>query len=64
MPVITVQMHQATPTQKAELIRDLTASAAAATQLPPAAFIVFIQEMGDENIGIGGRNRAEVMAAR
>jgi len=32
--------------------------------MPPASFIVLIQELADENIGIGGRNRAEVMAAR
>ena len=64
MPVITIQMHQPTPSQKADLIRDLTSAAAAATQMPPASFIVLIQELADENIGIGGRTRAEVMAAR
>lgn len=64
MPVITVQMHQTTPTQKAELIRGLTASAMAATGIPAPSFIVLIQELDETNIGIGGRNLAEVRAAR
>lgn len=64
MPVITVQMHATTPEQKASLIRELTATAGSITQMPPAAFIVLIQELEDGNIGIGGRTRAEVMATR
>lgn len=64
MPVITVQMHTTSPEQKADLIRELTATAGAVTQLPPAAFIVLIQELQDGNIGIGGRTRAEVIATR
>lgn len=64
MPVITVQMHKITPTQKADLIRDLTASAVAATGIPAPSFIVLLQELEDANIGIGGRNLAEVRASR
>jgi 4-oxalocrotonate tautomerase family enzyme len=64
MPVITVQMHQTSPDQKVELIRGLTAAAAAVTQLPAASFIVLLQELEDGSIGIGGRTRTEVMAAR
>ena len=64
MPVITVQMHKTSPEVKATLIRDLTAKAMQATQLPASAFIVLIDEMADENIGIGGKTRTEAMAAR
>ena len=64
MPVITVQMHQASPEQKGDLIRGLTAAAAEATRIPAQAFIVLIQELEDGNIGIGGKTRAEVVPGR
>jgi 4-oxalocrotonate tautomerase len=64
MPVITVQMHKTSPEVKATLIQGLTAMAMQATQLPASAFIVLIQELADENIGIGGKPRTEALAAR
>ena len=64
MPVITVQMHQATQEQKLELIRTLTAAAVAATQIPAQKFTVLIHELAADNIGVGGKSLTEVKAAR
>ncbi len=64
MPVITVQMHQTSVEQKAELIHQLTATAAAVTQIAPASFTVLIQELENGAIGVGGRTLTEIKAAR
>ena len=64
MPVITVQMHETSSEQKADLIHSLTAAAVEVTRIPAPMFIVLIQELKDQNIGIGGKTRAEVMATR
>ena len=64
MPVITIQMHKTSPEQKGELIRNLTATAAAVTQMPATAFTVLVQELESGNIGIGGRTLTKVLASR
>lgn len=64
MPVITVDMGKTGNQVKTELIRNLTTTAAKATQIPEQSFIVLINEMDDQNIGIGGKTLEEVKAAK
>ncbi|MBQ7221068.1 MAG: tautomerase family protein [Synergistaceae bacterium] len=54
MPVITVEAGQLTKEQKAELARELTASASRIMGVPEQAFIALIKENSPDNIGIGG----------
>lgn len=64
MPVITVDMGKTGNQVKTELIRNLTTTAAKATQIPEQSFIVLINEMDDQNIGIGGKTLEEVKTAK
>ncbi len=64
MPVISIAMHKVEDQVKTDLIRNLTASAVATTGLAAQSFIVLINEMDDQNIGLGGKTLKEVKAAR
>ncbi len=64
MPVITVNIHKLEGEQKSGLIGKLTAAAAETVKVPEQAFVVLINELEDENIGIGGINRAQAIKAR
>ena len=64
MPVITVAMGKAEDQVKQDLIKQLTAAAVEVTKFPPQSFTVLIQELGDLNIGLGGKTLAEVKASR
>jgi 4-oxalocrotonate tautomerase len=64
MPVITIDIHKVGSEQKAGLIRRLTEAAVEVTKVPSQAFIVLINELEDSNIGIGGKDRDEVMKSR
>jgi 4-oxalocrotonate tautomerase len=64
MPVITVDIHKVGSEQKSGLIRKLTEAAADVTNVPSQAFIVLVNELEDSSIGIGGKDRAEVMKSR
>lgn len=61
MPVISIDIHRIEASRKEGLIRELTRTAADIAEVPESAFVVLINELEDENIGIGGRNRAAVM---
>lgn len=63
MPSITVEGNMLEPQQKRELIEQLTATASAIMHVPPEFFFVAINELPDENIGIGGAPVDEVKAA-
>ena len=63
MPYITVEGNTLEPSQKRALIVQLTATASAIMHVPPEFFLVTINELPDENIGIGGKRIAEVKAA-
>ncbi len=63
MPVITIAMHPVSSDEKKSLITALTTSAAQATRIPESAFIVLVNELSAEAIGLGGRTLKEVMAA-
>ncbi len=59
MPVITVTMGQVNEEQKKKLVRNLTREAAEITNINTESFIVFIQELPYENIGVGGKTIKE-----
>ena len=60
MPYITVEGNALEPSQKRALIEQLTATASAIMHVPPEFFLVTINELPDENIGIGGDTQAEI----
>jgi 4-oxalocrotonate tautomerase len=61
MPVITVDISTMTTEKKAELVKELTVKASEVTKIPEEKFIVLVNEMPRENIGIGGRLLSEIM---
>ncbi|MGB9904237.1 MAG: 4-oxalocrotonate tautomerase DmpI [Desulfotomaculales bacterium] len=54
MPVITLHGPKLTREQKAEIFRLFTEAASKVTNIPAQAFIVQIEEMDRENVGVGG----------
>lgn len=62
MPVINVEIGRLSQEQKGALIANLTATAAAVTNIPLNAFTVVINELDDDNIGIGGKTIGELKA--
>ncbi len=62
MPVISLEIGKLPIEQKAELISKLSTTAAAITNIPLNAFTVVINELEDENIGIGGKTIGELKA--
>ncbi|HWQ10761.1 MAG TPA: tautomerase family protein [Holophaga sp.] len=64
MPVITVDIQSMPHEDKKTLIAALTTSAAQATRIPEASFIILVNEYPEDAIGIGGRTLKEVKAAR
>ena len=61
MPVITIDISTMTTEKKAELVKELTVKASEVTKIPEDKFIVLINEMPRDNIGIGGRLLSEIM---
>ncbi|WP_316863100.1 tautomerase family protein [uncultured Cohaesibacter sp.] len=61
MPVITMTLgaDQIDQQQKNAFIKQITASAAEITRIPEKSFIVFIEQLDADNIGIGGLSLAE-----
>lgn len=47
--------------KKAGLVRELTAKASEVTQIPAEKFIVLINEMERDNIGVGGKLLSEIL---
>lgn len=62
MPYISIQCGTLDSAQKRQLIERLTATAAEITHIPTEVFTVTIQELPDENFGIGGRHIGEIKA--
>ncbi len=62
MPVITVAIHPIDQNQKAELIKELTATAVEITKVPADKYVVFIDEYQNESIGLGGKTRTEIIS--
>lgn len=61
MPIISVDLHKLEKEKKVELIQELTATAVNVTGIPAQSFTILINELGDHNIGLGGKTLAEVM---
>lgn len=55
MPVITVTLSSLPAETKTSLVSALTTAAAVVTHLPESHFIVLIQELPGDAIGVGGR---------
>ncbi|MGE5476856.1 MAG: tautomerase family protein [Bacteroidales bacterium] len=68
MPLIVYEAGQMAKDVKAELIRELTATAARVTGIPQGLFFVSIHELPDDDIAIGGVTvtelKRQVAAAR
>lgn len=55
MPLISIESGKLTKEQKAELIGRITKTASEIMNIPQEFFFVSINELSDENIGIGGK---------
>ena len=55
MPIITVKGPQMSKEKKAEMIHELTKTAAKVHGLPEEAYIVLLEEIRHEDIGFGGK---------
>ena len=55
MPVITIDMSTVTKEKKAQLVATLTRNASEITGIPEEKFIVLINELERDNIGVGGK---------
>ena len=55
MPVITLDMSSLTREKKAQLVQALTRDASEITGIPQDKFIVLINELERDNIGVGGQ---------
>lgn len=64
MPVIVFEGGKMDPDSKKELIGRFTTTAAEITGIDPQSFIVYIKENQLDNVGVGGRVLAEVLAER
>jgi 4-oxalocrotonate tautomerase len=61
MPVITIDISTISKEKKAALVKELTAKASEVTQIPEEKFVVLINEMERDNIGVGGRLLSDIM---
>ena len=62
MPLINIEIGKLIREQKLELISRLSGVAAEITSIPLNAFMVVVNELEDDNIGIGGRTIGELKA--
>jgi 4-oxalocrotonate tautomerase len=61
MPVITLDMAALTREKKEQLVQTLTRDASEITGIPPEKFIVLINELERDNIGVGGQLLSDLM---
>lgn len=65
MPVIVFEIGgEMKPEQKKELVERLTKDSAEVTGIPEEAFVIYIHENREDNIGIGGKLLTQVIAER
>lgn len=62
MPIISVTMAEVDAKIKKELIVEVTRVSSEVTNIPKEAFHVLINELKDDNIGMGGKTLREVRA--
>lgn len=60
MPVISVTMGTATKEQKKALVAGLTSTAMEITKIPANHFVVTINELSYDSLGMGGRTVEEL----
>lgn len=62
MPVITIDLGILDSREKkAALVAALTAAASSTTNIPAEKFIVLVNELERDNIGVGGKLLSDVM---
>lgn len=61
MPVITLDMAALTKEKKAALVETLTRDASEITGIPREKFIVLINELDRDNIGVGGQLLSKIL---
>jgi 4-oxalocrotonate tautomerase len=61
MPVITIDLAAVTREKKAQLVQTLTRDASEITGIPQDKFIVLINELERDNIGVGGQLLSELL---
>lgn len=61
MPVITLDLAALTKEKKAALVETLTRDASEITGIPREKFIVLINELDRDNIGVGGQLLSEIL---
>jgi 4-oxalocrotonate tautomerase len=61
MPVITIDISKVPKETKAKLAKELTVKASEITGIPGDKFIVLINELERENIGVGGTLLSELL---
>ena len=54
MPTITMDGPKMTKEQKTELVAEFTKTASRITGIPQQGFVVYINEVDPENVGVGG----------
>jgi 4-oxalocrotonate tautomerase len=55
MPVITLEAVKMNKEQKAQLVKEFTATASKVMNVPEEAFIVLVKENELDNVGFGGQ---------
>lgn len=61
MPVITLDTAALTKEKKAALVETLTRDASEITGIPREKFIVLINELDRDNIGVGGQLLSKIL---
>lgn len=64
MPNITIEAAKLTKENKTELIKTLTKTASAITNIPESSYTVLIKEFPMENWGIGGETLEDIINKR
>ena len=62
MPYITIEGGELSPSQKEDLIKQITEVSSKIMKLPSDFFMVTIKELPDNNIGIAGKTIDKVKA--
>lgn len=60
MPVVKIDMAQATKETKKELIEKVTDVLSETTKIPKQAFTIIIREESTDNFGVGGIQLSEI----
>jgi 4-oxalocrotonate tautomerase len=64
MPVIKIDIGKMDKETKGALVKELTAKASELTKIPEDKFVVLINEMERDNIGVGGKLLSDIMGPK